>query len=146
MNALLKFEISATWNCKRVTANCGLRFPMKNLMLKVSIRCRTMRRKNSYRCLRVVTLTCGKRYNYFFRISSSFIPCCASVFTFVCNTYFSKSSSLNQLCAILVYCYLNWRSSSCWTLQPETLHCSDGRTREMYFGLFCDNNNNDDSN
>ena len=37
LNALLKFEISATWNCKRVTANCGLRFPMKNLMLKVSI-------------------------------------------------------------------------------------------------------------
>ena len=36
LNALLKFEIPATWNIKRVTANCSLRFPMKNLMLKVS--------------------------------------------------------------------------------------------------------------
>ena len=42
LNALLKFEISATWNCKRVTANCSWRFaavPMKNLMLKASIIC-----------------------------------------------------------------------------------------------------------
>ena len=38
LNALLKVEMSATWNCKRVMANCGLRFPMKNLMLKVSNR------------------------------------------------------------------------------------------------------------
>ena len=37
LNAMLKFEISATWNCKGVTANCGLQFPMENLMLKVSI-------------------------------------------------------------------------------------------------------------
>ena len=35
MNALQKFEIPATWNCKRETANCRLRFPMKKLMLKV---------------------------------------------------------------------------------------------------------------
>ena len=35
MNALQKFEIPATWNCKRETANCRLRIPMKNLMLKV---------------------------------------------------------------------------------------------------------------
>ena len=31
-----KFEIPSTWNCKRITANCSLRFPMKNLKLKVS--------------------------------------------------------------------------------------------------------------
>ena len=36
LNALLKFEISATRNCKRVTAVCGLRFAVY-LMLKVSI-------------------------------------------------------------------------------------------------------------
>ena len=35
MNALQKFEIPATWNCKRETANCRWRFPIKNLMLKV---------------------------------------------------------------------------------------------------------------
>ena len=26
MNTLLKFEITATWNCKLITANCSLRF------------------------------------------------------------------------------------------------------------------------
>ena len=26
LNTLLKFEISATWNFKRITANCSLRF------------------------------------------------------------------------------------------------------------------------
>ena len=36
MNVLLKFEILAMWNFKRVTVNSSLRFPMKNLMLKVS--------------------------------------------------------------------------------------------------------------
>ena len=36
MNALLKFEILAMWYFKRVTVNSSLRFPMKNLMLKVS--------------------------------------------------------------------------------------------------------------
>ena len=35
LNALLKFEISATRNSKRVTANCGLRFAVCQ-MLKVS--------------------------------------------------------------------------------------------------------------
>ena len=29
-----KFDIPTTWNCKRITANCSLRFPMKNLKLK----------------------------------------------------------------------------------------------------------------
>ena len=101
---------------------------------------RTLRRElNSCRCVGMVTLTCGKRDRCFFRISSSFILCCACVFTFVFNRYFSRSSSLNQLIAIIVYCYLNWRSSSRWTLQPEIPLCSDGRTREMYFGLFCNN-------
>ena len=28
MNALLKFEIPAAWNCKLVTANCKLQFPV----------------------------------------------------------------------------------------------------------------------
>ena len=37
LDALLKSEISATWNFKCITANCHLRFLMKNLMLKVSI-------------------------------------------------------------------------------------------------------------
>ena len=36
INVLLKFEILAMWNFKRVTVNSSLRFPMKNLMLKVS--------------------------------------------------------------------------------------------------------------
>lgn len=31
-----KPEIQTSWNCKCVTANCSLQFPMKNLMLKVS--------------------------------------------------------------------------------------------------------------
>ena len=31
-----KFDIPTTWNCKRITANCSLRFPMENLTLKVS--------------------------------------------------------------------------------------------------------------
>ena len=35
-NALLKFEILAMWNFKRVKVNSSLRFFMKNLMLKVS--------------------------------------------------------------------------------------------------------------
>ena len=35
LNALLKFEILETRNCKRVTAVCGLRFAVY-LMLKVS--------------------------------------------------------------------------------------------------------------
>ena len=30
LNALLKFEISATWNCERVTANCGLQFAVSH--------------------------------------------------------------------------------------------------------------------
>ena len=42
LNALLKYEISATRNCKRVTANCGLRFAVC-LMLKISITCETYR-------------------------------------------------------------------------------------------------------
>ena len=37
MNLLLKFDIPAAWNFKRVTANCSLRFSKKNMMLKVSI-------------------------------------------------------------------------------------------------------------
>ena len=36
MNTLLKIEIKPRLNCKRVTSNCSLRIPMKNLMLKVS--------------------------------------------------------------------------------------------------------------
>ena len=36
MNALLKFKILAMWNFKRVTVNSSLRFPVTNLMLKVS--------------------------------------------------------------------------------------------------------------
>ena len=30
LNTLLKFEISATWNFKRVTANCSLRFAVSH--------------------------------------------------------------------------------------------------------------------
>ena len=40
MNVLLKFEIPAAWNRERVSANCscfGLRFTMKNQMMKVCI-------------------------------------------------------------------------------------------------------------
>ena len=48
MNALLKFEIPARWNFKRVMANCSLRFPMKNLMLKVSIKHRVNGKRQTW--------------------------------------------------------------------------------------------------
>ena len=48
MHALLKFEIPATWNFKRVMANCSLRFLMKNLILKVSIKHRVYGKRQTW--------------------------------------------------------------------------------------------------
>ena len=85
--------------------------------------CRTKRRENSCRCVGVGRIS-----------SASFLP--VHMYWLSSSiSFFTKSSYLNQLFAILDYCYLNWRSSFRWRLQPETLHCPDGRTWEMCFNF-----------
>ena len=63
------FEFPATWNCKRITANCSLRFPMKNQMLKVSTENHVYGKRqtanvNLYQATKTITPTFYFHINY----------------------------------------------------------------------------------
>ena len=111
LNALLKFEISATWNCKPVTANCGLRFAVSH-------------DKPDTKGLYYLSCPRVKFSNLIFKPIWIFVNTLVTVsFFLVPTTIFTSTASDEALQGHVISTLNNTSAIDCFKLCLGTTHC-----------------------